>query len=454
MLTATMQRPPFYQLRAHQFSRLDATGSTYLDYAGSALYPASLIQPHAEMLLHSVLGNPHSDSPASRTATALIESARARVLQFFDASPSEYAVVFTANASASIRLVAEAFPFTADSSLVMTADNHNSINGIREYARRAGARTRYIELDDELRAVNADHAFKPARQNAPSLFAFPAQSNFSGVHHPLRLVETAHRRGFRVLLDAAAYAPTHPLSLRDVPADYVALSFYKMFGYPTGVGALVARHDALDLLQRPSFAGGTVDFVSVQNDLFQWKDGVEAFEDGTANFTAIAAVPAGLDFLEDVGMHRVQRHVGDITAHALEQLRPLTNPSRNIRVVLYGPRSTEQRGGIIAFNLVDAQDRIVPYEIVEAHARAAAISIRGGCFCNPGAAERAFQIPAPRARQFLASGAPFSLGRFREHLGGLAVGALRCSFGIPTTRADIARLVELLGGIGVLHHPD
>ena len=437
MLTTVAQRPPFFQLRAAQFARLDATASTYLDYAGSALYPASLVQPHADMLLHSVLGNPHSDSPASRESTAIIEGARERVLKFFDADSSEYGVVFTANASAAIHLVAAGFPFEERSALVMMADNHNSVNGIREYARSAGVRAKYVALDQELRAVNAEHALKPPVRNAPSLFAFPAQSNFSGVQHPLRLIEAAQRRGYKVLLDAAAFVPTHPLSLRTAKPDFVTISFYKMFGYPTGVGALIARHDALALLRRPWFAGGTVDFVSIQNDLHQSKAGVEGFEDGTANFTGIAAIRDGLDFMEDVGMNRVHRHVTEMTQHALDQLSTLP-------LVLYGPRNTDERGGTIAFNMVDHQQRVIPYELVEAHARAANISIRGGCFCNPGAAERAFDIPAIRAREAMTGPQPFSIPRMRASLGGRAVGALRCSFGIPTTRADIARLADLL----------
>ena len=111
------------------------------------------------------------------------------------------------------------------------------------------------------------------RPTAPSLFAFPAQSNFSGVQHPLGLIERsaacrlcrAARRG-RVRAD-------EPLRLDVVHPDFVALSFYKMFGYPTGVGALIARRDALAALERPWFAGGTVEFVSIQHRTHMLKVG-------------------------------------------------------------------------------------------------------------------------------------------------------------------------------------
>src|SRR5262249_20989474 len=150
-----------------------------------------------------------------------------------------------------IRILAEAFPFRTGSRLVLTADNHNSVNGLRVQARRRGANVDYIPLDSELRACNASMFLKATSQ--PSLFAFPAQSNFSGVQHSLDLSKEAQRRGYCVLLDADAFVPTNPLSLADVSPDFVAISFYKMFGYPTGVGALIARREALAKLRRAYF---------------------------------------------------------------------------------------------------------------------------------------------------------------------------------------------------------
>src|SRR4029453_19105970 len=103
----------------------------------------------------------------------------------------------------------------------------------------------HLPLRDDLRLYHPEAHL--AQADPPGLFAFPAQSNFSGVRHPLSLVRRAQELGHHVLLDAAAYVPAHALSLRECPADFAAVSFYKMFGYPTGVGALIARRHALPL---------------------------------------------------------------------------------------------------------------------------------------------------------------------------------------------------------------
>src|SRR6185503_21104606 len=137
------------------------------------------------------------------------------------------------------------------SRLLLSADNHNSVNGIREFARAAGAAVAYAPLTvPELRldaAALAD-VLADATPGRANLFAFPAQSNFTGVKHPLDLIARAHERGWDVLLDAAAYVSTNRLNLREVRADFVSVSFYKMFGYPTGVGCLLVRNAALDKL--------------------------------------------------------------------------------------------------------------------------------------------------------------------------------------------------------------
>ena len=191
------------------------------------------MREHLEHMTASVLGNPHSQSVASLRSTELIEDARRVTLEFFHADPSEYDVVFTANASGALRLVGEAFPFTLDSRCVLSADNHNSVNGIREFAVARGAEVHYARLDDELRLEGEERLL--TRVTAPSLFGYPAQSNFSGVQHPLALVSAAQRAGYSVVLDAASFVPTNPLRLDIVKPDFVAISFYKMFGYPTGV---------------------------------------------------------------------------------------------------------------------------------------------------------------------------------------------------------------------------
>ena len=236
------------ELRASEFARLDDGGHVYLDYTGGGLFAASQLHEHVRLLESSVFGNPHSINPTSAASTELAERARASVLEFFNASPDEYVAIFTPNATGALRLVGEAYPFHPGDRFLLTFDNHNSVNGIREFARARGAETTYVpSVAPDLRvdASLLPRYLTETTGEHHNLFAYPAQSNFSGVQHPLEWIEQAHAHGWDVLLDAAAYVPTNRLDLGRWHPDFVALSFYKMFGYPTGVGCLIARRDAL-----------------------------------------------------------------------------------------------------------------------------------------------------------------------------------------------------------------
>ena len=253
-------------LRQSDFARLDEQQHVYLDYTGGMLYGESQIQKHQAFLSQSILGNPHSINPSSALAESHIEATRKKVLEYFNAT-DDYYCIFTANASAALKIVGECYPFGQDGQLLLTFDNHNSVNGIREYARAKNCPFLYTDLDEELRIESSElQRYLGHLEGRNKLFAFPAQSNVSGVKHDLEWIEEAQSLGWDVLLDAAAFVPGNRLDLLQHQPEFVSLSFYKMFGYPTGLGALLVKKSAFQKLKKPSFAGGTITIVSVQGD--------------------------------------------------------------------------------------------------------------------------------------------------------------------------------------------
>ena len=426
----------FDELRATEYGRLDETGTVYLDYTGGSLYAESQVEEHMRMLRDSVFGNPHSANPTSSAATASVEQARAAVLRFFNAPESEYACIFTPNATGAIRLVGEAYPCTR---FLATADNHNSVNGLREFARARGAETAYVPIEaSELRVDQlADHL---GEADGPSLFAYPAQSNFSGVKHPLEWIDLAHERGWDVLLDCAAFAPTSRLDLSVWQPDFVAVSFYKMFGYPTGLGALIVRRRMLERLQRPWFSGGTVVAANVQGDMVVPHSGHAGFEDGTVDYLGIPAVEIGLRHLEEIGIDRITERVASLGSRLLEALQELRHSDGSPAVRIYGPTTWDRRGGTIAFNFLHPDGSVVDERLVDRAAAAHDISLRTGCFCNPGAGEAAFSIPKERLEARFEEG--MILDDYIELVGMPTGGAVRVSLGIASNFADVERFIE------------
>jgi selenocysteine lyase/cysteine desulfurase len=199
-------------------------------------------------------------------------------------------------------------------------------------------------------------------------------------------------------------------------------------------------------LRRPWFAGGTVEYASVQLDTYRRRAGHEAFEDGTPNFLGIAALDAGFDVLSDVSMPRLTAHVARLTRGLLEDLAALRHPNGAPLVHVHGPGVAGDRGGTVAFTVWTSAARPVPYWIVETRAAAARVAVRGGCFCNPGASEAAFQLPAETsARCFEIHDGDFNVQQFSNCLGEtIPVGAIRASVGLATNRQDVHRLVDVV----------
>ncbi len=440
--------PILNTLREQEYQRLDARNQVYLDYTGGGLYPESLVQEHADFLLTYVLGNPHSQNPTSKASTELMKQARADVLRYFRADPDEYEVIFTPNASGALKLVGESYPFQPGSHLVLVADNHNSVHGIREFARHRGARISYVPLEPQtLCCPDLRPYLENWDETKPNLFAFPAQSNFSGVQHPLRAIELAHELGYDVILDAAAFVPTNRLDLSQVRPDFVPISFYKMFGYPTGVGALIARKQALHKLQRPWFGGGTVRLVSTKADLYILANNHEAFEDGTPNYLSLPAISMGLRYMEAYNVDRIHDRVMALVGYLLEEMQKLVHSNGAPLARIYGPTDTDSRGGAIAFNLMDAEGHFFPYQLVEKEANDNGISIRAGCFCNPGAGEFSLTITAEEVRKCVKQATTdgiFDVNAYHKCLGSKPSGAVRASLGLASNFEDVARFLTFL----------
>lgn len=433
------------ELRATDYARLDAGGHVYLDYTGGGLYADSQIEEHMRVLRGSIFGNPHSINPTSSASTALVDQARAYVLRHLNASESEYDCIFTPNATGALRLVGEAYPFAPGDRYLLTFDNHNSVNGIREFARAKGAEVMYVpskppelRVDDDLMLRYLD---EPAGDH--KLLAYPAQSNFSGVKHPLDWIELAHERGWDVLLDAAAYVPTNRLDLSRFRPDFVSISFYKVFGYPTGLGALVARKEALARLERPWFSGGTVVAVSVQAQMAQLLTGHAEFEDGTINYLGIPAIEIGLRHIERIGFETIARRIEVLGTWLLQALASLRHADGSPATRIYGPVDWDRRGGTIAFNFLHPDGRVVDERFVDIVAAEHNVSVRTGCFCNAGSSETAFSLGLD---QMIGGGTEFDDGMILDDylvlIGMPTGGAVRVSLGVVTNFADVYRFMR------------
>jgi len=460
---------PIDLIRQKEYPLLAET--TYLDHAGTTPPPASLINRFSYDLLTNLYGNPHSSSSSSQLATRNIEDIRHDALRFFNADPAEFDLVFVANATAGIKLIAEAFREEQGGFWYgYHGAAHTSLVGARELAERG---SRCFEDDAEVEEwleEDQEHDKVDGRGGGGGggggverleLFAYPAQSNMNGRRLPLnwcrRIRHCQHNscslRRY-TLLDAAALVSTFPLDLgdKDSAPDFTVLSFYKIFGFPD-LGALIVRKDSADvLLRRAYFGGGTVDMVVCLKEQWHAKKtdfSHESLEDGTLPVHNIMALRHAMHVHKQLygSLENVARHTAELADRLYANLQALRHGNGVSVCTIYRDCATDymdtsQQGPVIAFNIRNAQSIYFSGTEVEKLANIRNIQLRTGGLCNPGGIATALDLAPWEMRQNFSAGQ--KCGNDGEMLSGKPTGMIRLSLGAMSTQHDIDVFLDFM----------
>ena len=262
------------------------------------------------------------------------------------------------------------------------------------------------------------------------------------------------------MLDAAALATTTQLDLSDnaTAPDFVALSFYKIFGYPD-LGGLIIRKDSGHVLQwRKYFGGGTVDMVTAIDDCWHMRKDYttddryslhDQLEDGTLPFHSILALDVALDVHQRlfISMSDVAKHTAYLTKHLYDKLSSLRHGNGlhicriyNDTTATYGDSSTQ--GATVAFNIQKADGSLVSYSEVEMLADKHSIYVRSGGLCNPGGIATHLALKPWEMKRAWSAG--HRCGHATEIVSGKPTGVVRASLGAMSTMSDVEKLISLL----------
>lgn len=115
-----------------------------------------------------------------------------RVLEFFNASPSDYDVIFTSGATDSIKLIGESFSENDIQVFAYTQENHTSVLGLRRTFSKKGAKLKCFEAKELFCMAVKDRNSSTTQYNQCALFAYPAECNYSGSKYPLDWIQQVH----------------------------------------------------------------------------------------------------------------------------------------------------------------------------------------------------------------------------------------------------------------------
>ncbi|XP_078093152.1 molybdenum cofactor sulfurase isoform X2 [Mustelus asterias] len=440
-------------------------GITYLDHGGTTLYAHSQIHHFYQDLAENIYGNPHSANVASRLTHDTIEHVRYRILQHFNTSPEEYTIIFTSGSTAALKLVAESFQWTCTESgdsrsrFCHLTDSHTSVVGIRGLSALAGALTI---------PVNHDEIYEDKSKNIPvgkeenchthHLFCYPAQSNFSGTKYPLTWIRDIKSNKlspfskipgkWSVLVDAASFVGTSPLDLSLHQADFIPISFYKIFGFPTGLGALLVKNESGHTLGKKYFGGGTAASYLSGEDFYVPRQSIsDRFEDGTISFLDIIAVNHGFNALDKFtgGMQNIMLHTFSLARYTYIILSGMRHTNGTPVARIYSDNEFETpdaQGPIINMNVLDEKGGIVGYAKVDKLANLYNIHLRTGCFCNTGGCQQHLGISDEDVKKNLKAG--HVCGDSLDLIDGRPTGSIRISFGYMSTFDDAQTFLKFI----------
>lgn len=377
-------------------------------------------------------------------------------MNYFKASPDEFDVVFTANATAAIKLVADCFR-DQNFDYIYHKDVHTSVVGVRELS---ASTSKCLASNEEV-----EHWINLQKSKTTSklqLFAYPAQSNLNGYRPPYswcRGIKDAcwsskSVQSTYVLLDAASYLTSGRLDLAsaDDAPDFIALSFYKIFGFPD-LGALLIKKTAYDVMtHRHYFGGGTIDTVTVLGGAFHGRKQQnlhDFLEDGTLPFHNIVALNHAITVHER--MYRsakdISQHVAGLIAWLYNELKVLEHSNGASVVDIYedpfarfGDASTQ--GPIIAFNILRSDGSFIAKSHLERLAIDCGFQIRTGGVCNPGGVATMLKLSHWELMRNFTEGV--RCGSDVDVVGAKPTGICRVSLGPMSTMSDVVRFAEFI----------
>jgi len=382
----------------------DGDRVAYLDNAATTQTPDRVVDAIADYYRTTNANVHRGIHHLSQEASLAYEEAHDKVAEFVGASGGREELVFTKNTTEAENLVAFAWGLNelgpGDEVVTTEMEHHASLVTWQQVGKRTGADVKYIRVDEDGR-LDMDHAAELITDDT-ALVSVVHVSNTLGTVNPVgEIADIAHDHDALAFVDGAQAVPNRPVDVEAIDADFYAFSGHKMAG-PTGIGCLYGKQDLLAEMEPYHYGGGMIRKVTFEDST--WADVPWKFEAGTPVIAQGVGLAEAVDYIEDLGIERIERHEAELAEYAYDRLSAFDD------VELYGPPPGPERGGLVSFNL----------EGVHAHDLASicndfAVAVRAGDHCTQPLHDK-LGVPA----------------------------SVRASFYVYNTREEVDRLVEAI----------
>jgi len=349
--------------------RMNGHRLVYLDNGATTQKPIQVIEAIFYYNTRSH-GNPHRGAhQLSIRATDEYDLAKEKVRQFINAKSLEE-IIFTRNTTESINLIASAYgrEFVKENDEIVLAisEHHSNILPWQRIVKEKKAILKYMYLNEDGRIDTEEIKEKITKKT--KIVSIAHMSNVLGTIHPIEeVINYAHKMGAIVLVDGAQSTPHIKVDVQELDADFYVFSGHKMLA-PMGIGVLYGKKEILESIPPFLMGGDMIEYVYEKEATFAplpYK-----FEAGTQNVEGAVGLKAAIDYLENIGMDKIEEHERFLVEYALDKM--LSIPYVNVQ----GPKDLNKRGGIISFTIDDVHPHDVS-TILDSYG----IAIRAGHHC-------------------------------------------------------------------------
>lgn len=310
----------------------------YLDTAATAQKPKIVIDTLQHFYTHEYGTVHRAVYDLSLKSTEKYENARQKIATFINADLEE--IVFTKGTTDSINLVARAFPLKkGDEIIISQMEHHSNIVPWQLLQKEKGINIKIIPVDDNGELILEE--YKKLFTDKTKLVSISHISNVLGTINPIKkIIELAHQKSCRVLIDGAQAIGHQKIDVRDLDADFYAFSSHKAYG-PTGIGILYGKKDLLNSMPPVQGGGDMIEHVSFEKTTFQ--KAPMRFEAGTPMIAQVIGFGAAIDYIDSIGMKKIETYENGLLHYALTKLSKIKG------INILGPKIN--RAPIISFTI-------------------------------------------------------------------------------------------------------
>ena len=313
----------------------------YFDNAATSQTPICVIdciKDYYEKYNSNIHRGVHS---LSDEATSAYEDARNKVKDHFNIKYSEE-VIFTSGTTHSINIVSNGFSkiLTKDDEIIVSGlEHHSNIVPWQMMIEYSGAKLKVIPLMEN-GELDMDE-FANILSLKTKIVFLNHVSNALGLINPIeKIINMSHEKGAYVLIDGAQSAAHFKIDLQKLNVDFFTASAHKLCG-PTGVGFLYGKKELLHRMD-PLMGGGEM-ISDVTFSKTTYADLPHKFEAGTPNISGVIAFGRALDYLNEIGLEKIENYENDLLDYANSKLKQIEG------LKIYG--ESKNKTSVISFNI-------------------------------------------------------------------------------------------------------